>query len=325
MTRPNTLFGPAPWQQGSWDGRAAGNFIGGGMGSGLVAATALSIVTGAPSGLHSLLLAAGMVLVALGLLCVWFEIGRPWRALHVFFHPRRSWMTREAFVAPPLMAAAAASALGVALAVPLAALLALAYLYCQGRILQAAKGIPAWREPLVVPLIVVSGLAEGAGLFWLAATFTHSAGGALWWLFGVLLALRVALVIAWCRRLAPRLALQPLAAARAAGRACNAGSLLALALVLGVWAAPWPAAWVLPLQAVAGALAAGAGVAFKWTLVTRAAYNQGFAVAHLPVRGVPRQWKGHRMGTITGPSRFAMRHAGRLHPLRVRDLRRTGG
>jgi hypothetical protein len=45
----------------------------------------------------------------------------------------------------------------------------LAFVYCQARILQAATGIPAWREPLIVPLIVATGLAEGAGLWMLLA------------------------------------------------------------------------------------------------------------------------------------------------------------
>jgi hypothetical protein len=44
---------------------------------------------------------------------------------------------------------------------------AAAFLYCQARILRAAMGIPAWRGPWVVPLIVVSGLAEGGALLWL--------------------------------------------------------------------------------------------------------------------------------------------------------------
>lgn len=288
MKRVNVTFGPAPWLQRSWDGRAAGNFIGGGMGSGLIAFTAASAIGGAPTLLHRALLLAGIVLVALGLLSVWLEIGRPWRALHVYFHPRRSWMTREAFVAPPLMAAAAAAALGARVALPLAALLALGYLYCQGRILQAAKGIPAWREPIVVPLIVASGLAEGAGIFWLATAPSHEAGGVPWLAFGALLVLRVAGLGIWQRRLAARLRGQALAAAAAAGRACQIGTVLALVLLIGAWVAPGPAGWVVALQALAGALAAGAGVAFKWTLVTRAAYNQGFAIAHLPVRGVPR-------------------------------------
>ena len=54
----------------------------------------------------------------------------------------------------------------------LAAALALVFVYCQARILQAAKGIPAWREPLLVPLIVITGVTEGAGLFLLALPFT---------------------------------------------------------------------------------------------------------------------------------------------------------
>ena len=36
--------------------------------------------------------------------------------------------------------------------------------------MQAAKGIPAWREPLTVPLIVATGLAEGGGLWLLLAS-----------------------------------------------------------------------------------------------------------------------------------------------------------
>ena len=39
------------------------------------------------------------------------------------------------------------------------------------------------------------------------------------------------------------------------------------------------------LAALAGILAAGAGAWLKYTLVTRAAFNQGFALAKLPVRG----------------------------------------
>jgi phenylacetyl-CoA:acceptor oxidoreductase subunit 2 len=45
-----------------------------------------------------------------------------------------------------------------------AAIAAAAFLYCQARILRASKGIPAWRAPLVVPLILLSGLAEGGAL-----------------------------------------------------------------------------------------------------------------------------------------------------------------
>ena len=89
-------FGPAPWQQTNWDWRAAANFICGGAGAGLIVFAALSGAAGAP--LTGLLL-GGLALVGAGLFCVWLEIGRPLRALHVFFNPRTSWMTRESFIA----------------------------------------------------------------------------------------------------------------------------------------------------------------------------------------------------------------------------------
>ena len=54
-------------------------------------------------------------------------------------------------------------------------------------------------------------------------------------------------------------------------------ALLASAAVLP--GAPW-------LAAVAGLLAAAAGAWFKSTLMLRAGYNQGFALPHMPVRGV---------------------------------------
>ena len=102
-------YGPNPWQQAHWDWRAAGNFVCGGAGSGLLAFTALS---GARGPAAMLLLLGGLSLVGLGLLCVWLEIGRPLRALHVFFNPRTSWMTREGFVALLLFAAGLAAAAG---------------------------------------------------------------------------------------------------------------------------------------------------------------------------------------------------------------------
>ncbi len=40
------------------------------------------------------------------------------------------------------------------------------------------------------------------------------------------------------------------------------------------------------IAAAAGLLAAAAGAWFKATLVLRAGHNQGFALPHMPVRGV---------------------------------------
>lgn len=278
-------FGPDPWRQTSWDGRAAGNFIGGGLGCGLIVATALS---GAQGPTLALLMLAGLAFVGLGLFSVFLEIGRPLRAARVIMNPRRSWMSREALAGAVLMPLGLGAAAGMRVFVVLAALAALVFLYCQVRILQAAKGIPAWREPLTVPLLLATGLAEGFGIFWLAAPWHGLASPLPWALFGALLALRYVLRLAWRRRLAGRAAPAARRAIDEAGHVFDAGTLLPLVIVLGVLATPLGAPWLLPLQALAGLLAAVSGAWFKYSLVTRAAYNQGYALAHLPVRGVPR-------------------------------------
>ncbi|HMO48404.1 MAG TPA: hypothetical protein PKB14_20565 [Rubrivivax sp.] len=270
-------FGPNPWHQTSWDARAAGNFMAGGAGSGLIVAAALG---GGPAWLFL----AGAAIVGIGLMCVWAEIGRPWRALNVFFHPRTSWMTREAIVAQALMLLALAAALGVGAAAAGAALVALAFVYCQGRILRAARGIPAWREPTIVPLIAATGLAEGFGLWLLLAG--RLAPLPAWVALAAALLARQWLWGRWRARIqaAPRAH----AAIDAAGRAFQAGTLLALALAGVALLAPLPPAAAWALQAAAGLAALAAGLWFKFTLVTRAAFNQGFALPHLPVRGARR-------------------------------------
>lgn len=275
-------YGPAPWQQTQWDWRAAGNFVCGGAGGGLIVFAALS---GAQGLALAVLLLGGLALVGTGLVCVWLEIGRPLRALHVFINPRTSWMTREAFVATLLMPVALAAAAGLPGFEWLAAVLALAFVYCQGRMLQGAKGIPAWREPLLVPLVVLTGLAEGGGLLLLAQP-AHAAGQPLLLaLVGALVLARALVWLAYRRRLATR----ALAALDAAGRWLQlAGSLLPLVVLALVASGLIGGALAAPLLVVAGLLAAAAGAWLKFTLITRAGFNQGFALAHLPVRGVRR-------------------------------------
>ena len=113
--------------QSHWDWRAAGNFVLGGAGSSLLAWSALAALGGAVL-LWPVLLA--LALVGAGLGCVWLEIGRPWRALNVFRHPQRSWMTREGLVATLTFAlglgAAFASTPAAAALLPLAGLAAVA-------------------------------------------------------------------------------------------------------------------------------------------------------------------------------------------------------
>lgn len=234
--------------QAHWDARAALNFMLGGAGSGLIIASA---VAGSESPFPILL---SLVMVAGGLFAVWLETGRKLRALHVLFNPMTSWMTREAFVAVLLFPLGLGAAF-VPAALPAAALAAAAFLYCQARILRAAKGVPAWRAPEVVPLVVTTGLAEGAGICLL---FTQE----------IFLIAFFALAVAG-RELAAR-------SYRAAKLEWRASAPVLLLVAAGFFV---PEA--LPL---AGLAALAAGWWLKFSLVTRAAMP-GFELPRLPVRG----------------------------------------
>jgi phenylacetyl-CoA:acceptor oxidoreductase 26-kDa subunit len=271
----------APWIQMNWDWRAAGNFIAGGTGSGLLV---WAMATGVAS--SRVLIVLGLACVGAGLLCVWAEIGRPWRALNVFRHARTSWMTREALVALGIFACGAAVfARADSLQRSLLGACALAFLYCQARMLQAAKGIPAWRHPRVVPLVAVTGLTEGAGLLLLYLTLLAPRPAPDWFvaLLALLLLGRVVYWQVYRRGVrvagAPRAALdalhrldRPLVAADLLGCVLAAASLL---LTVGPW-----------LRVVAAALALVGGWVLKWTIIRRAAFNQGFALVLAPERGV---------------------------------------
>ena len=274
-------FGPQPWQQAHWDWRAAANFICGGTGSGLIVVLTIAWLD---SSMARALLLAGAALVGLGLTGVWLEIGRPIRALHVYFNPRTSWMSREALAGLPLFAFVLLGAASGTHAWALgAALSALAFLYCQGRILHAAKGIPAWREPWVTPLILTTGLAEGAGLFLAVTVWFSPTAASTMTLFSALALARVLVWRGYRGRLArhcDRRALAPLDAA--GGTLWWGGTVLPLAALIF---AQFAAAAAVPLAALAGLAVLGAGASLKYTLVTRAAFNQGFSLPALPVRG----------------------------------------
>lgn len=273
-------FGPSPRLQPNWDWRAAANFMAGGLGSGLIVWAALG------GAVHQAAIALGALAIALGLAAVWAEIGRPWRALNVLRHPQTSWMTREALVAPLVLAGAAASFVGVRGAAAVAALSALAFVYCQARLLQAAKGIPAWRERRIVPLLVLTALAEGGGAWLLMHALVAAAPWWAWAAVGALALGRLAAWSGWRARL--RSTSAALAAIDAAGRLLRATTLAALAaLVIGLLP-PLDGAGLRLLQAASGGLVVAAGLFFKFTLITRAAFTQGFELPHLPVRGVAR-------------------------------------
>jgi phenylacetyl-CoA:acceptor oxidoreductase subunit 2 len=227
----------------------------------------------------------GLALVGLGLLCVWLEIGRPLRALHVFLNPRTSWMSREAFVGLVLFPAGLAALLGVAGWSWITAALAMVFLYCQSQMLPAARGIPAWRSGLMSPLFILTALCEGFGIFLLLGLFHARTSNAVLLLFLVLLVLRL---LVWTRY---RGSVDESLAARSRS-ALNLATYRLRIVGAAVPVAALAAGWLLGgpsqalLNALAGACAAWAGATIKYTLVTRASFNQGFALKKMPVRGV---------------------------------------
>ena len=272
--------------QAHWDWRAATNFVCGGAGAGLLFVAAVCVPQRPEA---TALLASGLGLVALGLFAVWLELGRPLRAANVLLHLKRSWMSREALVAIVLFALTAALLLQQRWAAIPAAIAALAFLYCQGRILGGAKAIPAWREPLTLPLLLVTGLAEGVGLFWLLGAWSQPP---LWLaapLVGLLL-LRWVLWRGWRRHLEAAPAAAPaLQAMENAGEWLQwFGTAVPVVLALAGTSGLAPAAMATALLATSGALAAASGAAFKFRLITRAGFHHGIVLPRMPVRGVPR-------------------------------------
>ena len=154
-----------------WDWRAAMNWMFGGVGSGFVLAAwlisfAVPAEAAAEYGLWlSAAQFAGAGLMAIGLFFVFLKIGRKLRFWRAVSRPQTSWMTRELYVVAVF---GIAVLLGIATQHPVAqavaALAALGFLGCQAMILHRARGIPAWRHKLMPWMIFGTGLFEGFAL-----------------------------------------------------------------------------------------------------------------------------------------------------------------
>jgi phenylacetyl-CoA:acceptor oxidoreductase subunit 2 len=294
-------WGSASRLQNFWDVRAACNFIGGGTGCSVLVWSAFGLNFGLPYFPVALI---GLMFVGAGLLMVWLEIGKPWRAFHVFFRPQTSWMTREGILSLPLFATGLIAVLVAAestipipvqiLILPnspvvpavLTAFFALAFLYCQLHILNSARSIPAWREPKVMPLLGVSGLTEGMGVYLLV---TALMGSVSTFMLATALVLLVARTLAWLAyidAIRQSNVPEPAMAAILSIRSGFLGVGHLLPGVLFVVAYVWPDK-AIPLVALAGIAATLGGWLFKITLVTRAAFIPKVTVPTPPVRGRP--------------------------------------
>ena len=292
-------------RQTFWDVRAAMNFILGGMSSGLaVAACVVWALGGMPDAVLPWFLAAAAVGMGVGLAFVFAEIGRKARFLYVLRRPQSSWMTRETYAVAVFYPAVAADLVWPSPALhAVAALAAGAFLFCQGRILHAGKGVPTWRIGLVPWMLVAAGLHEGVALTALGlaalglAGFGGAAGAGLDGTLlpfaipaglagaGVLLAAANAALWTAYRREARKAGVGPLARRdldAIAGRMRWIGHLAPAALFA---AATAPFAAAVFAGVAAGACTLAGGVLWKYTLVTRACHQQGFALPRLPRRG----------------------------------------
>jgi len=279
-------------RQRFWDMRAAMNFTLGGMGSGLaMAALSAHLLQAFDDRVLAVLLTVAGALMAGGLFFVFLEIGRKRRFLYVFLRPQSSWMSREAWVVGAFYPAIAANFLwpGAGLRLTIG-LLAAAFLYCQARILPAARGISAWRAPVMSTLLVVSGLSEGLGLLGLAAwafplPVTVGPGLAAG---GLLFAVANAGLWYFYRRMAALWGVVPLArrTIERLSPALHVGQHILPALfytaALGIdWGSPIGMAFT----GAAGAFAVTGGALWKIVIITRASWQQGFALGGLPRRG----------------------------------------
>ena len=287
-------------RQTLWDYRAAMNFTLGGMSSGLVVmATIAYFASGLSTETLLYLNVAAGVGMGIGLLFVFMEIGRKMRFWRALLRPQSSWMTREIYAAAMFYLALLADLVWHGPALHLAvALSALAFLYCQGRILHAAKGIPAWRVGLIPTMLVMTGMLEGVGLLGIAsglASWRFEASLTFISIWGALMAL--ANMFVWQRYyvFAKRSGVPPLARAELQ-KLTPALRLIghATPLALFTLAAPFSGA----LLAIAGVAAVTGGVMWKFTVITAACHQQGFAMPKMPQRGSGDRAAPPRLGGI---------------------------
>jgi phenylacetyl-CoA:acceptor oxidoreductase subunit 1 len=293
----NPLAGPL---QTFWDFRAAMNFIMGGMGSGFLAVASLLTLLGiVPLTALSVIAPIGGISIAVGLFFVFLEIGRKLRSLNVILRPGTSWMTREVYAVAVLYPALAwLWWMPNMTATAIVGLAAAAFLFCQAHILYAGKGIPAWRAPLIPWMICATGVSEGSGLALLALSAAGVQGSAVAIVAGIAAMTIGGLWLAYVRSAKgnriPPLARDVLDALTPVYVAGQSAALIGLVLGHAIDSSV--------VDAAAAVLLIGCGALWKFTVITRASFQQGFVLPKVPQRGSGIYAAPHRKGMAKVPA-----------------------
>lgn len=173
MISTNIQIPPTRYEIWGWP--AAANLILGGTACGFFLLSMLNIEAYMQDKAVFALLRSNIIspiLVALGLLTVGIEAGRPLRGIFLFHHLKRSWMSREVLAGMLFILFALSDAVlpNVAFkSISVAA--AMGFMLCQGFMVYRAKAVTAWISYLIPLYFITSGLILGFGflLFWSTA------------------------------------------------------------------------------------------------------------------------------------------------------------
>jgi DMSO reductase anchor subunit len=288
-----------PERQHTWHGLAVANFLCGPTGVGLYVLAMLAGWLAGPNAplidlAHPLASLAGWspgafsprqwagllgpALVALGLLAVAAEAGRPFRGFNVLRNLRRSWMSRESALAMGFMALGVLDTLlwQQPAVQALAALAGLGLVLAQGLILARAKGVPAWSVPIMPLYFLSSALTFGIGALLVLVALHADRGTELggWATLGV--ALLAADLLVWRRYLATPPRTETFRHSMALLRSVpyrlgieGLGHVLPAALIAGLLLLPGQA---FPLLALAGLCTLAGGLLARVALIQKAAF-----------------------------------------------------
>jgi Fe-S-cluster-containing dehydrogenase component/DMSO reductase anchor subunit len=283
-----------------WDWRAAMNWCFGGLAGGMIFAAWAASTAGLidPSRLTKFYL-LGAALMSIGLFCVFLKIGRQERFWRAFLRPNTSWMSRELYVVVMLFGALVAQLIWPhPVIATLIAFTAISFVYCQAQILHAAKGIPAWRAPLVPTMILASGLFEGVGAIAFLTGFASVKPSLMIAGAGLLLTIVNAALFHAYRSMAKQDGI-PLQARRAlddlAPIVHSTGHILPALLFFVALVAPIDPAILLPIAGISVLIG---GFWWKFAIVTRASFQQGFALPSAPQRGSGKRAAPARLGGV---------------------------